>query len=69
LSLAVKIQRTRNSPVVAVGELHRLNHATDVQEACQAVVCETMCLQAAVSCLLTEHALSYATMLYLEYFD
>jgi len=29
------------------GERYRLNHAIAVQAACQAVVCETMCLQAA----------------------
>jgi len=38
---------TRNLSVDEIGERYRFNHAIIVQTACQAVVCETMCLQAA----------------------
>jgi len=39
--------KTRTSSVDEVGERYRLNHAIAVQAACQAVVCGTMCSQAA----------------------
>jgi len=43
---------TRNLSVDEIGERYRSNHAIAV--ACQAVVCGTMCLQAACSCLFTQ---------------
>ena len=44
-----KEQQTRDSSADKIDERYRLNHAivVHVQAACQAVVCGTMCLQAA----------------------
>ena len=59
--------RTRNS-VDEIGERYRLNHAIIVQAAFQAVVCGTMCLQAACKLLTyktrisSRHSAIYSTL-------